>query len=86
MHDPTTRDRQGPDVGSQYRSAIYPHDADQEAAALASKQRLDASGRPAGAHRHRDRAGRGFYIAEENHQRFFEKRGMVRHKAPSAAR
>ena len=86
MHDPTTRDRQGPDVGSQYRSAIYPHDADQEAAALASKQRLDASGDlPAPIVTEIEPAG-VFYIAEENHQRFFEKRGMVRHKAPSAAR
>ena len=85
MHDPTTPDRQGYDVGSQYRSAIYVHDAGQETAARASKERLDADGglaapvvteiEPAGA----------FYIAEEAHQRFFEKRGMAHHGVSSAA-
>ena len=86
MHDPTTLDRQGPDVGSQYRSAIYVHDAGQDAAARASKDRLDAAGRyPAPIVTEIEPAG-PFYIAEEAHQRFFEKRGMVRHGAPSAAR
>ena len=86
MHDPTTLDRQGYDVGSQYRSAIYPHDGEQDAAARASKERLDASGRlPSPIVTEIEPAG-PFYIAEEDHQRFFEKRGMARHKAPSAAR
>ena len=81
MHDPTTYNRQGPDVGSQYRSAIFVHDADQEALARASLARLDASGA------FRDPvvteivAAGPFYRAEEDHQRFFEKRGMLHHAA-----
>jgi peptide-methionine (S)-S-oxide reductase len=74
-HDPTTPNRQGPDVGTQYRSVIFSHSAEQEAAALASKQVLDADGNyarrivteivPAGT----------FHRAEEYHQRYLEKRG-----------
>ncbi|MET0620703.1 MAG: peptide-methionine (S)-S-oxide reductase MsrA [Thermoanaerobaculia bacterium] len=74
-HNPTTLNRQGPDVGSQYRSAIFFHTPEQQEAAKASKERLEKSGRfnrpivteitPA------DR----FWRAEEYHQRYFEKRG-----------
>ena len=73
LHDPTTLNRQGPDVGTQYRSAIFVHDAEQEAAAAASKARLEEARRyrkpivteivPAGA----------FYRAEDYHQQYFEK-------------
>jgi peptide-methionine (S)-S-oxide reductase len=70
--------RQGPDVGSQYRSVIFYHSPGQKAAALASKERLQATDRyrqqkiiteivPATA----------FYPAEDYHQRYFEKRGMA---------
>ena len=75
MHDPTTLNRQGPDHGSQYRSAIFFHGPEQEVAARASKERLGRSGRfprpivteitPAGT----------FWRAEEYHQRYHEKHG-----------
>ena len=75
MHDPTTRDRQGPDVGSQYRSAIFALDGEQERAARDYVRRLEDSGRygrpivtqvqPAG----------DFWRAEEYHQRYFQKHG-----------
>ena len=72
-HDPTTRNRQGPDIGTQYRSVIFYHDEAQKAAALASKERLEASGR------HRRPVvteivpAAPFYRAEEYHQRYLEK-------------
>jgi peptide-methionine (S)-S-oxide reductase len=77
VHDPTTLNRQGPDVGSQYRSVIFYHDDEQKAAAIASKDREQTSGRfrrpivtqivPATA----------FYRAEEYHQRYLEKHGRA---------
>lgn len=76
-HDPTTLNRQGPDVGAQYRSEIFFHTPAQEAAARASKERLEASGKhrrpvvteitPAGP----------FYKAEDYHQQYLEKRGLA---------
>src|SRR5271169_1778413 len=75
IHDPTQVNRQGPDFGSQYRTAIFFHSPEQEAAANDSKKALDASGKfrhpiateitPAGT----------FWRAEEYHQRYLEKRG-----------
>ena len=75
MHDPTQVNRQGPDFGTQYRTAIFYHSPEQEATARRSKQALEASGRfrhsiateitPAGP----------FWRAEEYHQRYLEKRG-----------
>jgi len=77
MHDPTQVNRQGPDYGSQYRSAIFTHSPEQEAIAKKSKVALDASKKfprpiateitPAGT----------FYRAEEYHQRYLEKRGVA---------
>src|SRR5271170_2417854 len=76
-HDPTTVDRQGPDVGSQYRSAIFVHDEEQERVAKASIAEVDAMHvfrrkivtqiAPAGP----------FYSAEEYHQQYFEKQGAA---------
>ena len=76
LHDPTTKNRQGPDVGSQYRSAIFYHTDDQRASAEAAKLRHQQSGRfcrpivteivPAGE----------FYRAEEYHQQYLSKRGQ----------
>jgi peptide-methionine (S)-S-oxide reductase len=75
-HNPTTLNRQGPDWGTQYRSAIFFHSPEQEAAARASREKLEKSGRfnrpivtqivPAPV----------FYRAEEYHQRYLEKRGI----------
>jgi peptide-methionine (S)-S-oxide reductase len=75
-HDPTTRNRQGPDVGSQYRSAIFYHSPEQEQAAAASKQRIEQSGT------HRKPIvteivpATTFWRAEEHHQQYLEKRGL----------
>ena len=76
MHDPTTKNRQGPDVGSQYRSAIFFHSPEQESLARATVKRLEADKKssrpivteivPAGT----------FWKAEEYHQRYYEKHGV----------
>ena len=76
MHDPTQKNRQGPDWGKQYRTAIFTHDEQQKKVAEASKQALDESGRfkkpiatevvEAGA----------FWEAEDYHQQYYAKRGI----------
>jgi len=77
IHDPTQVNRQGPDFGTQYRTAIFFHSPEQEKAARESKAALEKSGKfrrpiateitPAGE----------FYRAEEYHQRYLEKRGAA---------
>jgi len=78
LHDPTTLNRQGPDWGTQYRSAIFVHSTEQEAQARAKIEQLTAEGRfkpkrivtmvePA----------QTFWRAEEYHQRYLEKRGQA---------
>ena len=79
VHDPTTVDRQGPDIGTQYRSVIFCHDPDQERAATAAKTRLDAAARFADPIATQIATATEFHRAEEYHQRYFEKRGIVRH-------
>jgi peptide-methionine (S)-S-oxide reductase len=77
LHDPTQMNRQGPDSGTQYRSAIFIHSLEQEAAAKKSKAALEASGkfrRPIATEI--TQAGT-FYRAEEYHQRYLEKRGAA---------
>jgi peptide-methionine (S)-S-oxide reductase len=76
-HDPTQRDRQGPDVGSQYRSAVFVHDAQQEAAAVASKEQLAHSGRYKRPIVTEITPAPTFYAAEDYHQQYLEKRGLA---------
>ena len=81
-HDPTQVNRQGPDIGYQYRTVIFCENADQDSMARASKERLERSGgysrpvataiEPAGA----------FYRAEEYHQRYLAKRGLAACRGP----
>jgi peptide-methionine (S)-S-oxide reductase len=76
-HDPTQLNRQGPDVGTQYRSAIFFHDPEQEELARASKAGLEAAGR------HRRPIVTeitpfvAFHWAEDYHQQYLEKRGLA---------
>ena len=73
MHDPTQVNRQGPDIGDQYRSAIFTHSPDQQATAEASKERassrydkpISTEIKPLGT----------FYPAEDYHQEYYEKNG-----------
>lgn len=74
-HDPTQLNRQGPDVGTQYRSAIFFHDEDQETAARASKDAAQV-GTPKPIVTEIKPAGT-FWPAEEYHQRYLEKRGLA---------
>ena len=75
-HDPTTVNRQGPDIGTQYRSAIFFHDADQESAAITSKEKLQSSGRYPSPIVTEITPAEAFYPAEDYHQRYLEKRGL----------
>lgn len=84
IHDPTTLDRQGFDVGDQYRSVVFVHDDAQQAAATAAKEALEQSGR------HRRPAvtqivpAPRFWPAEEYHQRYLEKNGHRLPRVPAA--
>lgn len=76
IHDPTTLNRQGPDEGSQYRSAIFYLTPAQKDAALASKDKEEASSRHRGRRIVTEIAQAGvFYPAEEYHQKYFQKTG-----------
>ena len=73
IHDPTSRNRQGWDFGSQYRSAIFFHDAEQEQRAIASRE--ERQGRTSRPIVTEIVPAPVFYAAEEYHQRYFEKHG-----------
>jgi peptide-methionine (S)-S-oxide reductase len=75
IHDPTTPNRQGPDVGSQYRSAVFFHTTEQEKAARASKAKQEASGRFRRPVVTEITPASRFWRAEEYHQRYNEKHG-----------
>jgi len=76
IHDPTTLNRQGPDVGTQYRSAIFYHNKDQHGAAIASKRKLEQSRRFDKPIVTEITPASKFYRAEEYHQHYFEKHGL----------
>jgi peptide-methionine (S)-S-oxide reductase len=75
-HDPTTLNRQGPDVGEQYRSAIFYKDEEQKAAALASKDERDRSGKHKLPIVTEITPASRFYPAEDYHQQYLEKRNL----------
>lgn len=77
IHDPTQVNRQGPDFGTQYRTAIFFHTPEQEAEAKKSKQALDSSGKLRHPIATEITAAGKFWRAEEYHQRYLEKRGAT---------
>ena len=76
-HDPTTLNRQGPDVGTQYRSAIFYHTPEQKRAAEESKARVEAGGKFLRPVVTEITPASTFYLAEDYHQRYLEKRGLA---------
>ncbi len=76
IHDPTTLNRQGPDVGDQYRSAIFYHSEEQRVAAEASKTAQERSGRFKRPIVTQIVPAQTFWRAEEYHQKYLEKRGL----------
>lgn len=79
IHDPTQVNRQGPDVGTQYRSVIFTHSGEQAAAARTSKRERERSGQRIATVI--EPAGR-FWRAEEYHQRYLERRRAARCRTP----
>jgi peptide-methionine (S)-S-oxide reductase len=75
VHDPTTLNRQGPDVGTQYRSAVFYHDEPQRESAAASKERLQASGTVRRPVVTEIVPASTFWRAEEYHQQYIQKNG-----------
>jgi peptide-methionine (S)-S-oxide reductase len=76
-HDPTQLNRQGPDWGTQYRSAIFFHTPEQKAAAAASKESLENAGRYSKPIVTQIVPAETFYPAEDYHQKYLEKRGLA---------
>ena len=77
IHDPTTPNRQGPDIGTQYRSAIFFHNPEQEVAGLGSRQAQQESGRFPHPIVTEISPASSFYEAEEYHQQYLEKRRIA---------
>jgi len=77
-HDPTTPNRQGPDFGSQYRSAIFYHNAAQQSAAQASRDAMEKSGRFRRPIVTQIVPAPEFWPAEDYHQQYLQKRGVSR--------
>jgi peptide-methionine (S)-S-oxide reductase len=77
IHDPTTKNRQGPDVGTQYRSAIFYHSPEQKTAAELSKKNLEQSRKYSKKIVTEITQATTFYPAEEYHQHFLAKQGLA---------
>jgi peptide-methionine (S)-S-oxide reductase len=77
IHDPTQVNRQGPDFGTQYRTAIFAHSPEQEAAAKKSREALDSSGKLKRPIATEIVPASTFYRAEEYHQKYLQKRGAA---------
>ena len=77
IHDPTTRNRQGPDIGTQYRSVIFYHTPEQETTARASRQKLQKSNKYKSEIVTEIKPAVRFWRAEEYHQQYFEKHGIT---------
>jgi peptide-methionine (S)-S-oxide reductase len=75
-HDPTSLNRQGPDVGIQYRSSIFFHDESQKQTAQKSKEKLDSSGKFSKSIVTEIIPSPEFYKAEDYHQKYFQKHGL----------
>jgi len=75
-HDPTTPNRQGPDIGTQYRSAIFFHDSEQEKTAIQLKEKLQSSNQFSRDIVTQIIPAKIFHRAEEYHQRYFEKNNL----------
>jgi peptide-methionine (S)-S-oxide reductase len=76
-HNPTTLNRQGPDVGTQYRSAVFYHSPEQRKKAEASRAQLEASGRYRNPIVTEIKEATTYYPAEDYHQQYLEKRGLA---------
>ncbi len=76
IHNPTTMNRQGPDIGTQYRSVIFSHNSEQKAAAEASKEMLQRNEHYKNPIVTEITPASEFYKAEEYHQQYFEKHGQ----------
>ena len=74
IHDPTQVNRQGPDVGDQYRTVIFVHDDVQKKAAQYSLAQLSASGKVLGSIATTIESVQDYWLAEDYHQQFLEKR------------
>jgi peptide-methionine (S)-S-oxide reductase len=77
LHDPTQLNRQGPDWGTQYRSAVFYHSEEQKAAAEAKIAELNASGKFSKKIVTKIEPAQTFWRAEDYHQRYLEKRGLA---------
>ena len=75
-HNPMTKNRQGPDIGSQYRSVIFYHSEEQKKLAQEFKKRLESSGRYPAPIVTLIEPAKEFYLAEDYHQQYLHKRGL----------